>query len=191
MNEVFDPNRVDHFYDQAVAIRQESIAADKGTNYGVVRLELLEHLYGDLYLQRIREPDEEKWQHRILSNRSIVDVEDAGNLVNVTVEKPSSDPSSAKKVKETLSFDAVLVATGYQRDAHDDILRHSKHLTPDGQWNVSRHYGVKLDAEKVSHDAGIWLQGCNENTHGLSDTLLSILAVRGGEIVQSILGDKL
>jgi L-ornithine N5-oxygenase len=32
------------------------------------------------------------------------------------------------------------------------------------------------------------LQGCNESTHGLSDTLLSILATRGGEMVNSIFG---
>jgi L-ornithine N5-oxygenase len=32
------------------------------------------------------------------------------------------------------------------------------------------------------------LQGCNEKTHGLSDSLLSILAVRGGEMVESIFG---
>jgi L-ornithine N5-oxygenase len=48
-----------------------------------------------------------------------------------------------------------------------------------------------LDGAKVSAQAGIWLQGCNEKTHGLSDSLLSVLAVRGGEIVASVFGEQL
>ncbi|KFZ18580.1 hypothetical protein V501_01136 [Pseudogymnoascus sp. VKM F-4519 (FW-2642)] len=43
-----------------------------------------------------------------------------------------------------------------------------------------------LPIDKVADTAGVWLQGCNERTHGLSDTLLSILAVRSGELVRSI-----
>lgn len=30
-------------------------------------------------------------------------------------------------------------------------------------------------------------QGCNEATHGISDSLLSVLAVRSGEVVNSLL----
>ncbi|GAA5988469.1 hypothetical protein JCM11641_007160 [Rhodosporidiobolus odoratus] len=33
----------------------------------------------------------------------------------------------------------------------------------------------------------VWLQGACEKTHGISDSLLSVLAVRSGEVVQSIL----
>ncbi|GAA5868056.1 hypothetical protein JCM8547_000790 [Rhodosporidiobolus lusitaniae] len=33
----------------------------------------------------------------------------------------------------------------------------------------------------------VWLQGSCEKTHGISDSLLSVLAVRSGEVVQSIL----
>lgn len=33
----------------------------------------------------------------------------------------------------------------------------------------------------------VWLQGCNESTHGISDSLLSVLAVRSGEVVDAIL----
>jgi len=54
---------------------------------------------------------------------------------------------------------------------------------------VRRDYSIPFDSSKVNANAGVWLQGCNESSHGLSDTLLSILATRGGELVESILGD--
>lgn len=34
---------------------------------------------------------------------------------------------------------------------------------------------------------GVYLQGCEESTHGLSDTLLSVLGVRAGEVVRDLL----
>jgi L-ornithine N5-oxygenase len=79
-----------------------------------------------------------------------------------------------------------MVATGYLRDAHERLLENVCSLRPAGAsaWNPGRDYRVSLDNAKVSTQAGIWLQGCNEKTHGLSDSLLSVLAVRGGEIVK-------
>jgi L-ornithine N5-oxygenase len=35
--------------------------------------------------------------------------------------------------------------------------------------------------------ANVFLQGCCEETHGLSDTLLSILAVRSQEVVDALI----
>jgi len=113
----------------------------------------------------------------------------------------------------------VFVATGYVRNAHEEMLSEIRDLLPssekkEGKFQVSRKYRVELDQGKVDvGKAGVWLQGCNEGTHGvspefllfpfpisrlrqkltkskqLSDTLLSILAVRGGELVQSMFGE--
>lgn len=75
---------------------------------------------------------------------------------------------------------------------------------------VGRDYKVKFSPGAVADESGIWLQGCCEGTHGvrlprpcrctcavadrsllqLSDTLLSVLATRSGEIVRSIFGDS-
>ncbi|GFF50175.1 L-ornithine N(5)-monooxygenase [Aspergillus lentulus] len=196
VNEIFNPERVDKFYSQSAAERQRSLAADKATNYSVVRLELIEEIYNDMYLQRVKNPDETQWQHRILPERKITRIEHHGPQSRMRIHLKSSKPESegaANHVKETLEVDALMVATGYYRNAHERLLSKIQHLRPTGQdqWNPRRDYRVEMDPSKVSSQAGIWLQGCNERTHGLSDSLLSVLAVRGAEMVQSIFGEQL
>ena len=107
--------------------------------------------------------------------------------------KSVRDNAPAEEGQETLEVDALMVATGYYRNAHEQMLSRAQHLRPAGQtgWTPRRDYRVEMDESKVSESAGIWLQGCNEQTHGLSDSLLSVLAARGGEMVRSIFRDQL
>jgi L-ornithine N5-monooxygenase len=202
VNEVFDPERVDDFYQGPANARHIALTADRSTNYSVVRLELLEQIYRDLYEQRVKESDEAQWQHRILSTREITKVtrstttttttsnSNKPEKLNLTLKNTNPLIPPPEATPETLKVDAVILATGYTRNAHEALLRNLEHLRPqaDKQWRVRRDYKVEMDDSKVSADAGIWLQGCNESTHGLSDTLLSTLAVRGGEVVESIFG---
>ncbi|KAL9094748.1 MAG: hypothetical protein Q9165_003019 [Trypethelium subeluteriae] len=194
VNEIFDPERVDTFYRQSPSTRSSSISQDRCTNYGVVRLELLEAIYSDLYTQQLQySSHEDEWPHRILNNSVVTGWEDLPNgriALHICDEGDRSDPKGATACKQTLTVDVVVVATGYRRDAHENLLRPTRHLLADsdGVFQVGRNYQVKFGNGTVSDDAGIWLQGCNENTHGLSDTLLSVLATRGGEMVQSIFG---
>ncbi|KAI9796239.1 MAG: hypothetical protein M1833_006407 [Piccolia ochrophora] len=196
VNEIFDPSHVDDVYRQQPNAREASLAADRGTNYGVVRLELLEHIYSELYTQRLTNQAEEDWQHRILNHREVSSIDDLPehDMVRLHMrDSNSTDHTNGVSHDDVLDVDAVLVATGYVRNAHEDMLSSARHLLPKNgesseSWKVSRNYRLDLDPDKVSDEAGVWLQGCNENTHGLSDTLLSILATRGGELVQSIFG---
>ncbi|KAF7719469.1 Uncharacterized protein PECH_005247 [Penicillium ucsense] len=192
VNEIFNPERVEQFYQLPQDERHARIARDKATNYSVVRLELIEEIYNTMYLQRIRNPDESTWQHRILPERKVARIEhhNSNSPMRIHVQSVNEDDTAHN---ESLDVDALMVATGYQRDAHEQLLEQVRALRPEGQsaWSTGRDYRVALDKSKVSPDAGIWLQGCNEKTHGLSDSLLSILAVRGGEIVNSVFGDEL
>ncbi|KAF7504019.1 hypothetical protein GJ744_002898 [Endocarpon pusillum] len=194
VNEVFDPERTDHFYNSLPAARADALRADRGTNYSVVRLELLEQIYHDLYEQRVKQPDDAQWQRRILPSREIIHVtKDEGSKcgkLSLTIKNISPLGSPSGSDQEMLEVDAVVLATGYVRNAHEKMLKSLEHLRPpaDNNWRVRRDYKVEMDRGKVSADAGIWLQGCNESTHGLSDTLLSTLATRGGEMVDSIFG---
>jgi len=171
--------------------RKKRIATEKATNYSVVRLELIEAIYNDMYLQRVENPDETQWQQRILPETKVARVEhhNPSNRMRIHVKSVKNETEG----KEVLDVDALMVATGYMRDAHEDMLANVRSLQPVGAegWNPGRDYRVSLDGAKISSDAGIWLQGCNEKTHGLSDSLLSVLAVRGGEIVNSVFADQL
>jgi L-ornithine N5-oxygenase len=191
VNEIFDPERVDEFYQRPHMQRAETIKLNKSTNYGVVRLELLEEIYSNLYQQRVREPEEQAWQHRILASRRVAAVQDSHNGgLTLTLQKVGS---MEKEKSEFLEVDAVVMATGYIRDAHEDMLKELMDLNPNKgrEWHVGRNYRLDLDKRLVDDDAGIWLQGSNESSHGISDTLLSILATRSGEIVDSIFGSRL
>jgi L-ornithine N5-oxygenase len=170
--------------------RTRRIATEKATNYSVVRLELIEAIYNDMYLQRVENPDETQWQQRILPESKVARIEhhNPTNRMRIHVKSVKNESE-----KEVLDVDAVMVATGYLRDAHEEMLDNVRSLQPAGAsgWNTGRDYRATLDGKKVAADAGIWLQGCNEKTHGLSDSLLSVLAVRGGEIVNSVFADQL
>jgi L-ornithine N5-oxygenase len=49
---------------------------------------------------------------------------------------------------------------------------------------VDRNYRMRLPSHV---QAGCYLQGMNEATHGIADSLLSVLAIRSQEIVQDML----
>lgn len=200
VNEIFDPDKVDDVYSQDPDIRADGIALDKATNYGVVRLELLEEIYAAMYSYRIRYEDETDWPRQILPHRTVTGMSErkGGSLTGVQLHvrnESGAYNAHGHSATETLDVDLVVVASGYQRNAHEEMLKGIERLKPADSdraagWSVNRDYSVKFAGGAVEKDAGIWLQGCNEGTHGLSDTLLSILATRGGEMVENIFGGR-
>ncbi|WYZ41136.1 hypothetical protein EsH8_V_000031 [Colletotrichum jinshuiense] len=223
VNSIFNPSYVDELYPKSQNYRRALIKEAKATNYGVVRLQLIESLYETLYHQkRLLGVDERKWPHRMLFGRNIVQVTESKETERLQIHvrriEDSGDSLDDGFVNqlpgdEVLDVDLIVAATGYQRNAHIDMLRDSWDLLPevapaanaadrqliDG-WEISgpdatsgskklevgRDYRVRYAPGAVAPGAGVYLQGCCEATHGLSDTLLSILAVRSAEIVDSI-----
>lgn len=184
VNEIFNPNRVQSTFNRDPTLRAKTLTEDKGTNYGVVRLNLLEHIYETLYTQRLRignsEEAQKKWPHQILPYRYVVDATESPALpggIRLIARDQSplyfSNTPGATEQQEVLDFDAVFVATGYQRDMHETLLKDARHLMPagvleDAKWTVGRDYKVSFADKKVASDAGVWLQGCCEKTHGVS-----------------------
>lgn len=175
VNEIFNPSRVDDVYQREVTLRAASLREDKNTNYGVVRLELIERIYEDLYTQRLRYTSEAEWPHKILNHRTVTRIEDSpalpdGVRLHIRNEAGAYYVNEACSEDDILDVDAVLVATGYRRDAHEEILKEARWLLPEGsqKWKVSRDYRVQFEKGLVSPDTGVWLQGCCEDTHGVS-----------------------
>ncbi|KAK3937944.1 L-ornithine N(5)-monooxygenase [Diplogelasinospora grovesii] len=226
VNSIFNPTFIDSLYPKSSAYRQSLLADARATNYGVVRLELIEHLYEKMYEQRrVLGPDERKWPHRIVGGRSVVNVEEDGDQLRIKLTSCvlGEQVLDGPLPEEVLDADLVICATGYRRTAHVDMLKEAWPLLParvDGpaghgptlaesrdRWvveaddkdrsvensttrvlEVGRDYGVRFSPGTVAPGSGVWLQGCCEATHGLSDTLLSVLSTRSGEIVDSIFG---
>lgn len=143
-----------------------------------MRLSLLEHLYEAAYMQRFREPDPTKWRCQILTQRSVVSASNTktGSLMLNLATHPTVDGD----VTEELEVDYVFVATGYRRDAHEEMLCEARELLASeegrkgGRFAVGRDYRVQFDGERVeAGQCGVWLQGCNEVTHGVSSSPFS------------------
>lgn len=168
MNEIFNPHKVDEIYALPLNIRSAAIQRDRDTNYGVVRIELLESLYEHIYVQRLRDPDENNWQHKIIPLTEIT------SLQPTPQNKLRARLKSVRTGVETeVDFDAVIVATGYNRSIPRSLLKNTKDLLAKDTtgcecWNVGRDYKIQYGEGKVASNAGIWLQGCCESTHGVS-----------------------
>lgn len=194
VNSIFNPGFIDELYPRSTNYRRHLIKDAKATNYGVVRLELIEHLFEKMYDQR-REigRDERQWPHRIMGGRRIVNVDEGNNGLQIQVCKapPSDDDDFEGPLEgeiENLDVDLIIAATGYKRDAHLDMLKDAWHLLPAApeteealgdKWHVEaksgkkvlevgRDYGVRFSEGTVAPGSGVWLQGCCEGTHGVS-----------------------
>ena len=192
VNCVFNPEFVDNMFPKTAKYRHNLLTEARATNYGVVRLELIEQLYERMYDQR-RElgTDETTWPHRILGGRQITSIDTSSDTLRIKVQEvPDSEADCAASSEMTIEADLVVAATGYQRDAHVNMLQGAWDLLPKAApggvtfdkgingWNVEteqgerkiavgRDYKVKFSDGAVADDSGVWLQGCCEGTHGV------------------------
>jgi L-ornithine N5-monooxygenase len=183
VNEIFNPSTVNTIYTLPRSARQALYTSNRATNYSVVRPELLESLYAKLYTQHLHYATESAWPHRIIPHSTLT----SAKLTNEkTLDLMFSNPLMHETTSWT-NIDLLILGTGYTREAHKAILQPVAHLLENCDTSdVRRDYSLKFKPDTVSARCGIWLQGCCEASHGLSDSLLSILAVRAGELVQSI-----
>jgi L-ornithine N5-monooxygenase len=184
VNEVFDPDRISEFFEAPAHNRKMDNAKHRSTNYGVVRIELLEKIYEKMYIERVHHGNnEEMWQHRVFPRTTIASASAHDNKVLLVME--TKDIKGSRTFIER-RYDLVIAATGYKHDGHMDLLRPMIEQSQLGNWSVGKDYKLNIPSLPLSQDTGIWVQGCNEETHGLSDTLLSALAVRAGQVVANI-----
>ena len=80
------------------------------------------------------------------------------------------------------TYDAVVLATGYDRETPHAFLEPIQRYIRGTA--LDRHYRL---VTSPAFRPQIHLQGYSEASHGLSDTLLSVLAMRSQEIAESLL----
>ncbi|CAK7568636.1 MAG: hypothetical protein SEPTF4163_006633 [Sporothrix epigloea] len=142
VNSIFNPEYIDSLYPKPANYRKNLLADARPTNYGVVRLELIEELYNRMYHQRrTLGTDEKRWPQRILASSRVVRV-DSGEKDSLRLfvepDQAYGNAGEASSKMEILDVDLVVAATGYQRNAHLTMLK--------GLWPLLPEKATKADA---------------------------------------------
>ncbi|WP_369201033.1 lysine N(6)-hydroxylase/L-ornithine N(5)-oxygenase family protein [Streptomyces sp. PU-14G] len=175
-NQIFDAVAVDDYYHGSEHARDAFWRYHRNTNYGVADTETIKELYQRSY------SDEIAGNTRLdFLNLSRVDsVKQLDDEVRVTLHSGRADETYG------LDVDVVVFATGYDPMEPAELLGDiAAHCLRDesGRLRVGRDYRVLTTPDL---NVGVYLQGGTEHTHGLGSSLLSNIAVRSGEIVDSI-----
>ncbi|MCX5213301.1 lysine N(6)-hydroxylase/L-ornithine N(5)-oxygenase family protein [Kitasatospora sp. NBC_00240] len=176
-NQIFDPDAVDEYYVAPEHVRRRLVDYHRNTNYAVVDLELIQ----DLYARSYREQVQGTRPRLVMMNVSrLASLSQEADAVRLVVEHL---PTGELTEFET---DAVVFGTGY-RPADPLALLGSLvdqlKLDDQSRPHLDRDYRL-VTTDRVR--AGIYLQGPTEHTHGLASTLLSVTAVRAGEILAAV-----
>ncbi|TPQ24998.1 SidA/IucD/PvdA family monooxygenase, partial [Cupriavidus pinatubonensis] len=171
VNEVFSPEFTDLVFQQNGSERERLVNEYHNTNYSVVDLDLIERIYGIFYRQKVS-----GIARHAFRTLTTVEKATAGPLgVELALRNNATGETSLNP------YDAVVLATGYERQMHRQLLAPLADYM--GDFEVSRDYRIITD-ERCK--AGIYMQGFSQASHGLSDTLLSILPIRADEIAASL-----
>ncbi|MEV0414680.1 lysine N(6)-hydroxylase/L-ornithine N(5)-oxygenase family protein [Streptomyces sp. NPDC050448] len=175
-NQVFDPDAVDEYYFGTERARDAFWRYHRNTNYSVVDADVIRALYQRSYEEQVR--GSQRLHFRNLTR--VAEVERVGSGARVVLHSLLDDRT------EELAVDALVFATGYDGlDPARLLGDFDQHFQRDaaGRHRVERDYRL-VTASGLT--CGVYLQGGTEHSHGMSSSLLSNIAVRSGEIADSI-----
>jgi L-ornithine N5-oxygenase len=172
INELYFPSFVEQFYAAPKGVRANVLAQMHGTNYSGLDARLLDTLYEQAYIERVTG----KERIRFVTNTDVTAVRLENDEVVLTLTDRFSRQSGEFR------FDRVMLGTGFRKEVPTMIADLVVKLGIVDA-TVDRNYRLVMPQS----DAGCYLQGVNEATHGISDSLLSVAAVRAEEIVADIL----
>jgi L-ornithine N5-monooxygenase len=172
-NELYFPSFTDTFYAASPEARQRVLQEMRRTNYAGVTPELLNTIYRQTYLERLTGQQ----RLRMIPSVDITDARmEADEVVLTLTQHMTGQPTE-------LRCDVVMLGTGFERTL-PALTRTIAELAGVEQLLVSRAYRAIMPP---TVSAGCYLQGTNEESHGIADSLISVLAVRAGEIVDDLL----
>lgn len=175
-NEIFDASAIDDYHSGSERAKDAMWRYHRNTNYSVVDDEVIREMYRRTY------DDEVSGARRLefLKLSRITGVRPVAGGTQVTVHSLARDQSA------DFTVDLVVCATGYEPMAACELLGELDAYCArdkEGRYVVERDYRLATSPEL---SCGIYLQGGTEHSHGLSSSLLSNMAVRGGDIADSI-----
>ncbi|WP_018681968.1 lysine N(6)-hydroxylase/L-ornithine N(5)-oxygenase family protein [Actinokineospora enzanensis] len=176
VNELYFPSFVDDFHDATPEFRAQVLDQMRLTNYAGLAPPFVDELYGMLYQQKRFGP--QRSTVRAMTEVAAARVEDGEVVLDLR------DLRTGKT--EPLTCDLVLLGTGYE-PGMPALVRGLADQAGLSDVAVSRHYRVDLGGPAWG---GLYLQGVNEATHGMSDSLISVLAQRSQDIVTDLVARR-
>lgn len=171
-NELFYASFVDEFYESLPEARRQLLDEMHRTNYAGLSPGMLENLYRQIYLERLTGHE----RIRMITMTEISQARIEGDEIVLTLMNRKSGH------RDELPCDVLLLGTGFDRRM-PTLIRDLATRAGLGEIGVDRSYKLTLPA---GSSASCYLQGVNEDTHGIADSLLSTLANRAEEIVGDI-----
>lgn len=175
-NQLYFPTYTDEFYAAAPEARRQVLHEMRYTNYAGVTPDMLDNLYRQVYLERLNGAQR-------LKMITMVDVTEA-TMDDDDVVLTLTDRMTG--LSDELHCDVVLLGTGFE-PTMPSVVRSVAETVGVDEVAVSRAYRMVMPA---SVTAACYLQGTNEDSHGIADSLMSVLAVRAGEIVNDLLAQR-
>lgn len=177
-NSIFFEQWVDYYYELPGAKRQSFFEELKNVNYATIDHALIHRIYQKLYQQKVVGCE----RCRILPFLELRKIRDEGPE-QVEVELMDL----MREIEVVLKVDAVVLCTGYTwRKEHHLLATLAPYFEHDssGRYRVRRDYSV---ASRPELKPRVYLQGYCEDTHGISETVLSLLPIRARDILRSVL----
>jgi L-ornithine N5-monooxygenase len=176
INEAFFPSYVDDFYDTAPEVRAQILDEMRFANYAGLAPPFLDELYTMLYQQKMLGPQ----RSSVRSMTEVLDARQDGDEIVLDLH----DRKTGKV--EPVRCDLAVLGTGYDQRMPAMARELAARLGLD-DIAVSRQY--RVDIGDAAWGA-LYLQGVNEKTHGMSDSLISVLAHRSQDIVNDLLARR-
>jgi L-ornithine N5-monooxygenase len=176
-NELYFPSYIDSFFASGPPVRERILKELYKTNYSCITPPMLEELYTHFYLDG-------------LAGRS---TRRLSTMVEVTAARESGDELELELTDRNtgrateLRRDLVFLGTGFTWQAPRLVRQLAEAIGLD-QVLVNRRYQLVLNQPAT---AACYLQGISESTHGIGDSLLSVLAHRAQDITLDILAHRL
>lgn len=175
-NRIFDPKSVDTFYAAPDEVKSALMRYHANTNYSVVDLDLIENLYQRDYLEQVQG---ERRLH-VVNVAELASARELDDGVEVTIRHLDTGECT------TVEADALICATGYDATDPRSLLGDVAPLLRSdalGRLQVGRDYRSVAGPEVLG---GVYLCGGTEHSHGITSSLLSMAAVRAGDILRSV-----
>jgi L-ornithine N5-monooxygenase len=177
VNELFYPSFVDEFFAMSEEVRMKVLDEMRLTNYAGLAAPFLEDLYAMIYRQK-------------MLSQPISIIRRLTEVAGAAIESRPGGEEVVLEVRdlrhnciEQMRCDAVFLGTGFDRQM-PAMVRHLADNLDLPDITVNRHYRVDLG---TGAKGALYLQGVNEATHGISDSLISVLAHRSADIAGDIL----